>query len=151
MTILGLDLAIHCGYSVCQSGQIIASGVWDFSNARKNGHNGHLFTALSRHIDDLCICYKIDHICYERSHFRGGASTRIGVGMSSTVLEYCASNNIPVSDIPTLTLKKWATGTGKADKAMMMAEAEKRTGKHYESDDEADAVLISLSAHEKLV
>jgi Holliday junction resolvasome RuvABC endonuclease subunit len=66
-------------------------------------------------------------------------------------LAYCASNNIPVSDIPTLTLKKWATGTGKADKAMMMAEAEKRTGKHYESDDEADAVLISLSAHEKLV
>jgi len=144
MKILGLDVATHTGVAICEDGKIIDSGVWDYSKVRgKDMHNGHIFNALRSNIASMFCSYDIDHVVYERSHFRGAASFLL-VGMSTHVLSACAQWSIPVSDVHTLTLKKWATGDGRASKADMMQRATEATGKVYESDDESDAVNLAL-------
>lgn len=152
--VLGLDLATHTGWALCVDGKIEHSGVWDFSKTRDGigMHNGHMFLALNRELSKMTWYgeHRIDGIMYERAHHRGGSSTRIPLGLVATVLTFAAQARIGVQDVAANTLKKWATGSGGADKCDMMKAASERTGRTIDNDDEADAVLLAMYGWEKL-
>jgi len=71
------------------------------------------------------------------------------LGLVAVVQEWCAERQIPHEAIHTGTLKKWATGSGRADKDAMMAACEEKTGVIPLTDDEADAVLLAARAVER--
>ena len=83
-----------------------------------------------------------DVVVYEQAHHRGGAATEVGVGLTTRVQEECASRDIPYAAVHTATLKKWATGSGRASKQDMMARASEIAGRDIPSDDEADAICL---------
>jgi len=148
MIVLGLDMATHTGYAVCDNGKITDSGVWDLGKIRgkEGGHNGHMFLGLSENIADTMCPHSgkyPDLICYEVPHHRGGDATRITVGMSAIALMLAAEFNAEVLGVHSATLKKAMTGSGRASKADMMRESEKFLGRKPIDDDEADAVLLS--------
>jgi Holliday junction resolvasome RuvABC endonuclease subunit len=138
---LGLDLATHTGFAYALDGKVYDSGVWDFTDY-KNVSYGHMFNALTARLIDR---YRPGmKIALEVAHFRGGPATRIGVGLNTAVLMFCADRNVSPIPVHTGTLKKWATGAGKASKAEMMLEASKRADRDILNNDEADAILIAL-------
>jgi len=140
--VLGLDLAKLTGYCV-SDGTHFESGVWDFGSIRdavKSRHNGHMFEALLNELDKI---HNLDAIVYERAHHRGGAATRIALGLVSVTLMYAAQYGIRVFDVHTATLKKWATGDYRAGKLAMMAFASEKTGREITSDDEGDAICVA--------
>lgn len=149
MKILGLDLATKTGWSFTEDGVYKESGVADFSKKRGED-NGILFLKFRKWLIETCLKKEIDVIAYERAHFRGGASTEIGVGLQTHVQSLATEYHKQVYPLHTATIKKKATGNGRAGKQDMIKRACELSGKNITSDDEADAVLISLLAHEDL-
>jgi Holliday junction resolvasome RuvABC endonuclease subunit len=84
---------------------------------------------------------KIDVICYEQAHHRGGAATACCVGLVTEVQAFAAEHNIEIMPVHSATLKKFATGSGRANKDQMI-EAAKARGWNPQDDNEADACLI---------
>ena len=66
-----------------------------------------------------------------------GASERIG--LAYMVRHWLWKNRIPFILVPPMTLKKFATGKGNADKDMVIKEVYKRWGHDCTISDEADA------------
>jgi Holliday junction resolvasome RuvABC endonuclease subunit len=85
--------------------------------------------------------HQIDVICYEQAHHRGGAATACCVGLVTEVLAFAAERNIEVMPVHSATLKKFATGSGRANKSQMIKAAKAR-GWNPQDDNEADACLI---------
>ena len=55
-----------------------------------------------------------------------------------------------MSCVHTTELKKWAAGSGRADKAAMVEACRRRSGRDPRDDNEADAILIALWGAETL-
>ena len=90
-----------------------------------------------------------DVIAYEQAHHRGGAATACGVGLVTVVLEFAAQHKIEITSVHSATLKKWATGSGRASKDQMI-EAVIRKGHQPQDDNEADALLLLYYTIENL-
>lgn len=146
--ILALDTATKTGWALIKGGSVYESGVQDFSKKRGES-NGAMFLRFRSFLRDIIRQADPEIVIYEQAHHRGGAATEICVNLTGRVQEACAEAGIQYAAIHTASLKKWATGKGKGDKAAMIAEAEKRTGKKITSDDEADAILLGLMAYEE--
>ena len=145
MRILALDLASKTGWSLVIGGVVKESGVQDFTK-RRGESNGVLFLRARKWLVETCALCVPDLIAYEQAHFRGGAATEICVGLQTRAQEIAAERGIESVPIPTITLKKWATGSGKGDKAAMIAVAGRLLGRPPLDDNEADAVLLGLKA-----
>ena len=144
-TILALDMATLTGFAVIIDGVVCESGEWDFG--RVDGeHYGHMFRKLEDNLSKYDL-YNLDTVAYEMAHHRAGPATRIGVGMNAVVLMYAAKHNINLCSAHTATLKKWATGNGKAKKPAIMAWASEKTERDIIHDNEADAILVGLYAY----
>ncbi len=141
MNILAIDAATHTGWCLLGS-NLMESGTEDFSKQRGES-NGTMFLRFRHWLNKILIENKVNLVIYEQAHHRGGAATEIGVNLTGRIQECCAELGIEHATIHTSTLKKYATGSGKADKADMVKAACKLTGKIITSDDEADAVLMA--------
>lgn len=143
--ILALDMATITGWTLAQNdGTIVESGVQSF--AKKRGEsNGLLFLRFRRWVTEMAahLTDPINLIAYEQAHFRGGAATEICVGLQTRAQELAAERGIESAPVGTMTLKKFATGKGNADKAAMMAQAAVILGRAPIDDNEADAVLVA--------
>ena len=84
---------------------------------------------------------EIDVIAYEQAHHRGGAATAVCVGLVTEVQAFAAERNIELMPVHTATLKKFATGSGRANKIDMI-QAAKKKGWNPQDDNEADAQLL---------
>jgi len=89
----------------------------------------------------LKLLGKIDIIVYEQAHHRGGAATAVCVGLITEVQAFAAEHDIELMPVHTATLKKFATGSGRADKKDMVQAAQKR-GWNPQDHNEADAALL---------
>jgi Holliday junction resolvasome RuvABC endonuclease subunit len=146
--ILGLDLATRTGWAVVKDGRVIESGVQDFSK-RRGESNGVLFLRARKWLSEFGCPTPPHLVVYEQAHFRGGAATEICVGLQTRAQEMAAEWGIESAPVPTSTLKKWATGVGRAEKAAMIAWAAERIGRQPEDDNEADAIAVGLWAAEE--
>lgn len=144
MNILALDMAQRTGWATLINGRI-ESGVQDFTK-RRGESNGMLFLRFNAWLDgmgkDMNGKSMIDLIVYEQAHHRGGAATEIGVGLMTRAQEFAVSIGAEYMAVHTASLKKFATGTGRAAKDDMMAYATRQSGRLIEDDNEADAIAL---------
>jgi Holliday junction resolvasome RuvABC endonuclease subunit len=141
--ILGLDSATKTGWCLMhEDGRVVESGVQDFSKKRGES-NGLMFLRFRKWLSSLFEEAPINLVGYERAHFRGGAATEICVGLQTRVQEICAENEVESAPVSTSTLKKFATGSGRADKWGMILVAKRILGRDPVDDNEADAVLVA--------
>ena len=146
MKILALDCATKTGWAVIDDGKIVASGVSDLSEDKDRSY-GWLFICFRIWLAHLCWVKKPDVIVYEKAHHRGEAATQICVNLTGLVQEVGAQQNIPVRNVMANTLKKFATGNGKASKAEMVEAAQVWVDKDITSNDEADAIHLARWGH----
>lgn len=144
--VLGLDCATQTGWCVVgNDGKPVESGVMDFSK-RRGESNGLVFLRFRKWLTELiqALPEQPSVLSYERAHFRGGAATELCVGLQTRVQEICAELGIESAPVATTTLKKSATGTGRAGKDQMIDAARTILGRDPIDDNEADAVHVAL-------
>lgn len=143
MKILALDLATNSGWASVEGDTIMVSGTVNF--AIKRGESpGMLFVRFRAWLEEMLNTLKPDIVGYELPHHRGGAATRVLVGMCTHLESVCASKNIEYTGVRSNILKKHATGKGRAGKEVMVAKAEEAWPTiSFIDDDHADAVWIA--------
>lgn len=144
MVILGLDLAGITGYGVMQgTGHLLNSGTWDI-RPRTGESPGMRYARLRAKLRTLFEAWPIlSLVIYEAAHHRGRPATEQALGCQAVVQELCAEYGFDHSSVHSSSLKKFAVGSGRADKALMVAEVRRRWGLKTRDDNEADAVLCA--------
>ena len=93
---------------------------------------------------------QVDVICYEQAHHRGGAATACCVGLVTEIQAFAAHHDTEIMPVHTASLKKFATGSGRASKVEMI-EAAKACGWDPVDDNEADACMLLEYAQSELI
>lgn len=133
--ILALDVAQHCGY-FSQHGR----GTWNFTESkRRNDNKQH--KAFRDTLIAFILTHGIKQIVAEdvnvNNHF---TDMRKLCEFRGILKEVCDELNLPEPEfVNVATLKKWATGDGRADKQKMIDMMKRRYGLTPYDDNEADA------------
>jgi Holliday junction resolvasome RuvABC endonuclease subunit len=138
MGVLGIDLSLTCpGFAVLDSEDdallVTSQKTHSRGPARWNDIVQNFKTILDNHIVELAVFEG-----YGFNSMRLGDLAEIG-GILRFV---CYKRNIPYGAVPPTTLKKFFTGDGRAEKALMMRQAFNR-GFKCANDNEADAVALA--------
>lgn len=159
MRALAFDLATSTGWSVAQSDskgpRILESGVQRFDK-RRGESNGLVYLRFRKWVYDIigtfvdgCRQAGEDHVvAYEMAHLRGGAASELALALQTRVQEAAAFHGIICVPVHTATLRSFIgrkkLGKGKVGKADSVDQAEKLIGRAPETDDEADAINLSV-------
>lgn len=153
--VLAIDPGSKCGFAVVDDGGLVLSDCWHLtrSGERPGTRFWRLFHRLS---ETYAAVGKPDAFAYEGRIMGSGPGetsakwTNYG-GIIGVSLAWC--EQVGVLDVHTMmpaTLKKRATGNGRAEKADMAAWASHRSGRDIRDDNEADAVCLAFVVHEEL-
>lgn len=151
MRILALDLGTKTGWAcnfVQTSDSLCISGVQNFS-LKRGESPGMRYLRFRSWLGELWGQWRTPLIVYEQAHHRGGPATQVLSGLVSHLQAFCAEKNIDHAPVHSATLKKFATGNGRASKADMVAAMQKRWNWKGEDFDEADAQAILAYAIEE--
>ena len=151
MVILALDQATATGYAVIgEGGEILTSGTVHLADKNRTGESrGMRYVRFRKFLCDMVEQYGVDLFVHEQTLLRGGAATEIANGLKGVILMVAAERGIEVSCVHTSELKKFATGSGRADKEQMVCAAKRLTNRVPCDDNEADALLIGLWAYQR--
>lgn len=152
---LALDFGVRCGWSRSLA-DVIDSGTEVFDREAGVG------ARFAKFNDFLCEktldngsprVSKVEMIVYEQPLGRfatSQAQVYLTVGFATRVQEHCYRHDMTFHAIPIMTLKKWTTGDGRADKAAMIKAVNERWGQSIPAseDDEADAFALLKYAQE---
>ncbi len=153
--ILALDLATATGWAFAH-GVTLESGVQTF-DVRRGESPGMRFLRFRAWLGEVTMALPPGPgIAYEAPHHRGGAATEIAVGFSTRVQEHCAAHGYEHAAVHSATLKKWAAGSGRADKTAMVAAVQAKGWARHRNgtaldDNEADALALLHYALEVLL
>lgn len=141
--VLGLDIATHTGYH-----SVHGSGTWDFTESMRRNNNkqhGAFRQTVMNYIQEHGICQIVAEDVSAGTSMGGFKSSVKLSEFRGILLEICDTLDLPepVFINPT-TVKKWATGNGRADKKMMIDFCKKRWGIDPIDDNEADATHIFM-------
>ena len=143
--ILALDMASHCGWAFQSATGEISSGVSVFLETLHPGARWDRFTEwLGTNLADLVV--------YEEPivHFKHRNGLGLGYGFEAVLQLHCHRNGIRAHGVNVSRLKKWATGHGNADKALMLRFAASM-GWTMTDDNEVDARWLLEYARERIV
>lgn len=150
MNIIALDCATKTGWATLIGGNI-ESGTQDFS-LKRGESQGIMFMRFNKWLQDMHDTLphnmnehrrgSFDIVAYEQAHNRGGAATEICIGLTTRAQEFAARYSAETMAVHSQSLKKFVTGSGRADKAAMIAAFEKETGQKPIDDNQADAYWI---------
>ncbi len=149
MKILALDLGSTIGWATVEDGKVLTWGEQTFPGDR--AHRLHAFREWL--LEALAWCP--DTVIYERPFSRGLHATRSLWGMAG-IVEEAVVDRAACLDIVPSTLKKWATGSGRANKEQMIIAAVRlvhppQSGPWAEMrEHEADAIILGLYAAENI-
>jgi len=152
MNILALDLGRLLGFARHAGGATLEYGEQDFTQAYEQGYGSLIWAfekwlpnAMERGDDGPQV------IAFEQVHHRGGAPTRIAYGQWAILMKLAHIWPAQVLSAHSATLKKFATGNGRADKAQMITAAEMRLPVPTPlTDNAADALWVYWWALEEL-
>ena len=114
------------------------------------GPRAHRQGQLLTYLNSLfSLAFNIEAVVYETPFARGRDATRSLWGIAG-IIEACATNaNIACVDVAVPTIKKFATGDGRASKEEMI-KAAKKFGYKGDNEHEADAVCLLKYAEKNL-
>lgn len=114
--VLALDIATHCGYF-----SVHESGTWNFTESRRRNDN-KMHKSFRDTLMAFIIQYGIRQIVAEDVNVMGHFfDMRRLSELRGILFEVCDELDLPEPEFVNVsTLKKWATGDGRADKAKMM-------------------------------
>ena len=142
MTILGIDPGSQCGWAIGRDDYVIESGVWQLKPGVGESP-GMRYLRLRAKMAVVREAYpRLALICYEQAHHRGRAATEYGIGVATTIQAWAAEWKIEHSHVHAATLKKWATGSGRASKEDMVRCGREKFGRLEATHDEIDALWI---------
>lgn len=116
INVLALDAATKTGYAHSDG----TSGTYEAMGKERRCKFAEFAFWLNCFLDD----HPADCIVHEQSHHRGGPATRLLLGLTSIIELIAAQRDMPVYAVHTATLKKHATGSGRAQKFEMRRAAE---------------------------
>jgi hypothetical protein len=148
MNILSLDMATKTGWAFKYSGNLkfgnnagrIYSGIKDFAKARGESP-GMIFLRFRKWLNEFLIPEEKILIVHEQAHHRGGAATALCSGLIAEAQAFAAEHGFEILPVHSATLKKFATGSGRAEKGAMI-QAAKFFGFNPKDDNEADAIHL---------
>ena len=135
--VLALDVATHCGYCTCEK-----NGTWDFSERSTNNYAEHkdFRDTLIRFIKENNIRVVVAEDVSVGTHFN---AIRKLSEFRGVMMEVCDELNLPEPVLLNPShIKKFATGSGKADKKQMIAAMEVKYGLVPYDDNACDAFWI---------
>jgi Holliday junction resolvasome RuvABC endonuclease subunit len=136
MNIFALDLATKTGWAHTDG----SSGVFRLPD---HAHRGARWGAFSEWLDKMLMEHPTDRVVFEQAHHRGGPSTRFALALVTETERIAAWNNAEVKSYHTATIKKHATGSGRATKDEMLAAAiDRNPNRMFEDDNEVDALFL---------
>ena len=140
-TLLALDLGTTLGWAMRFSGEVV-SGAEHFKVGRFEG-GGMRYLRFVRWLDELWRFAGRPSALYfeEVRRHRGVDAAHVYGGFLAQLTAWCERHGVPYQGVPVGTIKKFATGKGNADKAAMIAAAQ-RWGGRPEDDNEADALAL---------
>jgi len=144
MKILAIDLGTKTGWAFGDTTTIgrLYSGVQDFS-LKRGESSGMRLLNFDKWVYEMLAKYAPKVVSYEMPHHRGGHATQLLLGMLGVLHVACTKAGIEYSSVHSATLKKFATGSGRASKEEMASAAMKKFHKEVLIDDnEADALHI---------
>jgi Holliday junction resolvasome RuvABC endonuclease subunit len=147
MNILAVDPGTHCGWASFSNGQV-ESGVQIFELGRGDSP-GIRFLHFRAWLKKMFQLTVPSLVSYERPLLYGGYATDLLVGFVTRIQEECAEHSVACEAVHVSTLKKKATGSGRADKAAMIWAASERFGREIKDDNEADALMLLWVAMEE--
>lgn len=144
MKILALDLATKTGWACGDTDNDhthVDSGVQDFSPKRGESR-GMRFLYFDRWIYQMLAERDPYVVVYETPHQRGGHATEVLLGLVGILQKAVVESKREYVSVHSGTLKKFATGSGRASKEQMKIRAIQRFVRQIEDDNEADALHI---------
>lgn len=148
MKALALDPAARCGWA-WGDGKTIQSGVWGLSE-RSDQHPGQRLFRLRELLRQAHDEVGFDVLAAEDASFgsrnpKTQASHNELRGIISLVAAEC---QVPLLLFHPTTIKKFATGDGRADKSQMVRACKTHFGIEATDDNEADAIFVLLLAQQ---
>lgn len=143
MRILALDQGLKTGWASQDERGGVECGTLKFE-ADRGESKGIRYLKFRNWLNQMLDSINPEVVVYEQTHHRGGYATEVGYAFTTRIQELCADRKIPFKATHTGTLKKFATGSGKADKSDMVREAKKNHPNQLieEDDDIADALHL---------
>ncbi len=145
--LLTFDLATRTGWCFSKHGNSdgLASGFFDLPKKVK-WHEALLFFSVK--VFALIGKYEPDEVIVEKpQRFRNQDAARVAYSLYHSLKQEWPKKPV---DVNGMTLKKWATGTGRAEKEQMVEAARARTGVAVVDHNEADAILLACYGREVL-
>lgn len=157
MKILAIDPGSKCGWAIIEDSEssVVESGVQVF-DLKRGESAGMRFIRFRKWLNGLMDFWKPGLVVYEQAHHRGGAATELCVGFVTRILEIAAEYGANHTSCHSMTLKKWATGKGNADKTKMIETVHQKLAFRNMptieiiDDNHADAILLGLWASEPI-
>lgn len=150
---MALDLATTTGW--CSHGLALQSGIYKIPEKAAYNHHKNLlwherlqrFTAW---FSNMAAVQDQDLVIEKPGMFRSRDAARVCYSLHYIVKEVAKRYRIKVAEVTPGTLKKWATGNGRAEKPEMVAAACAKAGREVLDHNEADAILLAFYGREEL-
>jgi Holliday junction resolvasome RuvABC endonuclease subunit len=148
LSILALDLGTTTGWALNTPGTPITHGFVSFKSQRFEG-GGMRYLRFGRWLDEIKASvsdvsgqgpFRAVYFEEVRRHLGVDAAHVYG-GLLATLTAWCERYQIPYQGVPVGTIKRHATGRGKASKGEVI-DAMKRLGHVVADDNEADALAL---------
>jgi crossover junction endodeoxyribonuclease RuvC len=140
MKILALDLGTKTGWAIGnKDGTSFYHGVQDFS-LKRGESPGMRYLRFDTWINDMLCQNSPDYVIYEMPHHRGGHATAVLGALVGILLKVCANLGVNHTQVHSSTLKKFATGSGRASKDDMVNQVLTSYKIMVTDDNEADAI-----------
>lgn len=142
VNILALDLGTKTGFALRRRDGAMRYGTVDFT-PRKSWTPGQRWARFRGWLADTVATFQIDAVVYERVVFghSSAASSDVYGGFKALVELAADTHSLTLSSVSVPTVKKHFTGSGRADKEAMLAQAKAR-GFSPDSHNAADALAI---------
>jgi Holliday junction resolvasome RuvABC endonuclease subunit len=147
-TILTLDLGLQTGWAIYHKNTISSGSVFlgnEVKSRTKNDPKGKKFLTFQQFLYEVHEKYKVDTVYYEHVvNHNMSNSTHVAHaygGYLAILTAWCEQENISYRGFNPMTIKKHLTGSGKANKDIMI-DSIKRLGFCPHDHNQADALAL---------
>jgi Holliday junction resolvasome RuvABC endonuclease subunit len=141
MNVIALDLATTTGWAL-RYGALLDSGVWQLKSPKELGPVRYV--RIWNHLTEICGVYGApDFVVYEQPGQLKGAARKVLPALQGVVELWCQLKEVRFASLTVMSIKKHATGNGRASKDDMVSAAKKKwPNEILKTDDQADALWL---------